>query len=156
MRSTPQCPDVRRGGSVAMAILGVFFAACAVTLVSPYDESTDRAVTALQATVDSFLITLAHDLQAPACTYEKSKHFYTHTLTGVSSLEVRNRARPKNEITVEQVVISDSSLVLLERLHKGKGDSVCMSAAEVEPLRRNFNTIFTAILTLEFAKKRGS
>lgn len=141
-----------RGTCVAMTVLA---AACAVTLISPYDESTDRMVTALQGTVDSFLVALAHDPQTPGCTYARNRDFYTRTLTGVSALEVRNRARPQNQLTVEQVVLLDSSVVLLERLHRGKGDTVCMSAAELEPLRRNFNTIFTAILTLELAKKRG-
>jgi hypothetical protein len=134
---------------------GVLCAACAVAFISTYDEPTERAVTSLQAAVDSFLITLAREPRPPACTYEQHKAFYPRTLAGISSLEVRNRARPQNEITVEQITLLDSSFVLLERIHQGKGDSACMSAAEIEPLRRDFNTTFTAILTLELAKKRG-
>lgn len=140
----------------AILVCGAVCAACAVALVSAYDEPTERAVTGLQTSVDSFLITLAREQQAPACTYEKHKAFYTRTLTGVSALDVRNRARPQNEPTAEQIVLLDSSLVLFEQLHKGKGDAACMSAASIEPLRRNFNSTFTAILTLELAKKRGT
>ena len=140
----------------ALWICGAVCAACAVALISAYDEPTERAVTGLQISVDSFLINLAHDPQAPGCTYEKHKTFYTRTLTSVSALEVRNRARPQNELTADQIVLLDSSLVLLERLHKVKGDAACMSPAEIEPLRRNFNSSFTAILTLELAKKRGT
>jgi hypothetical protein len=145
----------RRWMRDAFWISAIACTACAVTLVSTYDEPTEHAVTALQTSVDSFLITLAHEPRAPACTYEQHKGFYTRALTGISSLEVRNRARPQNDLTVEQITLLDSSVVLLERLHRGKGDSTCMSAAEIEPLRRNFNTTFTAILTLELAKRRG-
>jgi len=145
-----------RSKLIALWVCGALCAACAVALISAYDEPTERAVTGLQVSVDSFLINLAHDPQAPGCTYEKHKAFYTRTLTSVSGLEVRNRARPLNEQTADQIELLDSSLVLLERLHKVKGDAACMSAAEIEPLRRNFNSSFTAILTLELAKKRGT
>ena len=140
----------------ALWFCGVVCGACAVTLVSAYDEPTDRAVTALQATVDSFLITLARDAQAPACTYDRHKTFYISALTDISSLEVRNRARPLNDATTEQIGLLNGSLVLLERLHKGKGTAACMSAEEIEPLRRGFNSTFTAILTFELAKQRGN
>jgi len=140
----------------ALWACGAVCAACAVALISAYDEPTERAVTGLQTSVDSFLITLAREPQAPACTYEKHKAFYTRTLTGVSALAVRNRARPQNDLTADQIELLDSSLVSLERYHKGKGDAACMSPAEIQPLRRNFNSSFTAILTLELAKKRGT
>jgi hypothetical protein len=73
----------------------------------------------------------------------------------LNSLTVRNRARSKNQLTVQQLELLDSSLVTLERLHKLKGDNACLSPAEIEPVRASFNSSFTAIVTLELAKKRN-
>lgn len=128
--------------------------ACAVRLVSEYDDVTDRSVSALQGDVDSFLRRIAR-LKAPACTWARQDEFYDHAYSAVSTLAVRNRARPKNGITVQQIELLDSSLATLERLHKLKGDSACFNPEEVAPLRANFETTFTAILRFELAKKRG-
>ncbi|MBI4500554.1 MAG: hypothetical protein HY700_05275 [Gemmatimonadetes bacterium] len=128
--------------------------ACAVRLVSEYDDTTDKEVSSLQRSVDSFLRSLARSPRPPGCSYQVRAGFYDTTLTGVSSLVLRNRARPRNTLTVQQLELLDSSLVLLERLHQGKGEG-CLSPEEIEPLRGNLNTSFAAILRLELAKRRG-
>lgn len=135
------------------AVLALVSLACALRLVSDYDESTDRNLTALQGEVDSFLRRISRP-PAPACTHGQNSSFYDRSYSTVSTLIVRNRARPKNEITVQQLELLDSSLVTLERLHRLKGD-VCMTPTETAPLRANFQTSFTAILRLELAKRRG-
>jgi hypothetical protein len=128
---------------------------CAVRFISTYDDTTDHQVTQLQRSVDSFLRSLARNPKAPGCTYEKHQSFYDSTSVALGSLTIRNRARDKNQITVQQLELLDSSVTLLERLHRIKGDSACLSPDEIEPLRANFNTSFSAILRLELAKKRG-
>lgn len=135
----------------ALVILGV---GCAVRLISEYDDTTDREVTQLQRWVDTFLLSLARHPNPPSCTYAKRSGFYDTTESAISSLIIRNRARDKNDITVQQLVLLDSSLSLLERLHRMRGDSGCMTPESIQPLRETFNTSFAAILRLELAKKR--
>jgi hypothetical protein len=108
----------------------------------------------LQRSVDLFLLGLARNPRPPSCTYAARAAFYDTAETAVNSLTIRNRARDKNQLTVQQLELLDSSLVTLERLHRVRGDNTCMAPEAIEPLRANFNTSFAAILRLELAKKR--
>ncbi|NIM97054.1 MAG: hypothetical protein GTO24_02880 [candidate division Zixibacteria bacterium] len=124
---------------------------CTVKLISSYDETTDKTVTALQKKVESFLITLESIEGLPECEYKNHKKFYDEVKIEISAIVVRARAIPDNEITIEQVELLKDSLKNLESLHKIS----CLSKDQIEPLRIAFNSSFTAILKLEFAKKRG-
>lgn len=80
----------------------------------------------------------------------------------LSAIEVRAKAIPQNDTTVKQLVLLNDSLNLLEKLHKLKdkksqssGELRCFSPDELLPTRNALNSSFTAILKLEFAKKRG-
>ena len=152
-RSFPQ-PPVARLRWLALSVVLVVAAGCAVRLISEYDDTTDREVMQLQRSVDSFLRGLARKPRPPGCTYAARSGFYDTTASGISSLTIRNRARDKNDLTVQQLVLLDSSLSILERLHRIRGDSTCMAPEAIEPIRANFNTSFAAILRLELAKKR--
>ncbi len=69
----------------------------------------------------------------------------------LSVIRVRAAARPKNEITVQQLDLVAENVKNLEELHKLGFDS----PEALEPLRNAFQQSFQAILTLELAKKRG-
>lgn len=145
-------PDSLRrfiAGVAALTLLG-----CAVRLISEYDDVTDREVMQLQRSVDGYLLSLSRSPTPPGCTHARRAGFYDSTLVALNSLTLRNRARSKNQLTVQQLELLDSSLVTFERLHQLKGDNACLSAAEILPARASFNTSFTAIVTLELAKKR--
>jgi hypothetical protein len=134
------------------------FCGCAPKLISRYDEQTDQTVTALQKKVDGFLIKL-HGLEGtPACAYPRYRGFYEDVKVDVSAIEVRAAAIPQNSATVKQLGLLSKSLEALETLHKLKSklgkQRNCLTEDELKPLRRNFNTSFTAILKLEIAKKR--
>lgn len=124
---------------------------CSVKLISSYDETTDKAVTALQKKVEIFFVTVESQEGLPECEYKNHKKFYEEVKVDISAIEVRARAIPDNEITIEQVELLKGSLTNLELLHKIS----CLSKDQIEPLRIAFNSSFTAILKLEFAKKRG-
>lgn len=121
-------------------------------VVGPYDGTTDQMTTSLQVSVDSFLEVLATDT-IPHCTFPAQKSFYAHIGAAANTLTIRNQARPKNDLTTQQIVLLDSSLALLTRYHQGKGDHRCMTAGEIAPLRQNLDVTFGAILKLELAKK---
>ena len=124
---------------------------CTVTLVSNYDEKTDADVTQLQKNVETFLVTVEGQSGLPECVYDNHKNFYQKTVVEISAIDVRARAIPNNEITIEQVRLLKENLHTLEQIHK----MGCFDPEAVEIVRNSFNSSFTAILKLELAKKRG-
>jgi len=124
---------------------------CTVKLISSYDDKTDEAVTDLHKKVETFFITLESQEGLPECRYENYTEFYQDAKVSVSTIEVRARAIPDNDITIQQIVLLKKNIDLLEQLHK----LGCLTKEQIEPLRISFNTSFTAILKLELAKKRG-
>lgn len=150
-----QYPLTARLPKSLLAILSiaglVAISGCAVKLVSSYDETTDKTVSALQKKTETHLVNLEAVDGLPECVYPKHKAFYDEAKVDVSAIAVRAAAIPKNEITTEQALLLSSSLGTLERLHK----IACISKDQIAPLRTQFNSSFTAILKLELAKKRG-
>lgn len=134
-----------------LIVWAAFLSACSVKLISSYDETTDKAVTALQRKTEAHLIGLEAVEGLPECKYEKHKSFYDEAKVDVSAIAVRAAAIPQNDITTESVALLASSLGSLEKLHK----IACLSKDQIAPLRIQFNTSFTAILKLELAKRRG-
>lgn len=124
---------------------------CQIKLVADYDEITDRSVTALQREFELFFIDLERNLYTPDAEYENYVGFYDEVRAELSVIRVRAAARPKNEITVEQLDLVAQNVDNLEELHKLGFES----PEELEPLRIAFQQSFQAILTLELAKKRG-
>lgn len=140
---------------VALLSFAILLSSCAITLISGYDEQTDKSVTALQRKFETFFVML-EGLQTPLeCGYDKNKTFYDESKVDISVIQVRAAAIPLNGITNEQVGLLSTNLGLLETLHKGKGNKKCFSPDELKPLRQAFLSSFTAILKLELAKKRG-
>jgi PBP1b-binding outer membrane lipoprotein LpoB len=132
--------------AAALALSG-----CTVTLLSSYDETTDKNVTALQKKTEAHFVSLESSVNPPDCDYAKHQAFYDEAKVDVSAIEVRAAAIPKNDITTKQSKLLKDSLESLEELHK----SGCISKEQIAPLREQFNSSFTAILKLELAKRRG-
>lgn len=132
-------------------LMFVGLAGCTVKLISDYDETTDRAVSALQRKTESHLVTLENVENLPDCVYDKHKQFYDEAKIDVSAITVRAAAIPKNDITTKETQLLLSSLENLEKLHKIS----CLSKDQIALLRSHFNTSYTAILKLELAKRRG-
>lgn len=135
----------------AILLLAFAMSGCYIKLISNYDETTDKTVTALQKKTEAHLVALETVEGLPECKYEKHKQFYDEAKVDVSAISVRAAAIPKNEITTEQTVLLSSSLESLEKLHK----IACLTKDQIKPLRTSFNSSFTAILKLELAKRRG-
>lgn len=135
----------------AFLTIAVALSGCAVKLISSYDETTDKTVTALQKKTEAHLVALEAVDGLPECKYEQHKQFYSEAKVDVSAIAVRAAAIPKNDITTEQTMLLTSSLETLEKLHK----IACLSKEQIAPLRIQFNSSFTAILKLELAKRRG-
>ncbi len=98
-----------------------------------------------------FFVSVESQAGLPQCKYDNHKEFYKDSKVAISGIEVRAKAIPKNEITVELVGLLSDSLISLEKLHKID----CFKSDQVSSLRSSFNSSITAILKLELAKKRG-
>ncbi len=130
-----------------------------VRLVSDYDETTDRDVSALQKLVDDSLTALARQ-SAPACLYAAHDRFYAAVHSALNTLAMRNRARgAQNAATTEQIAVLDTvEFAALEQLHRLAGartPPACMDSVGLALDRQAIDQSFEAILRLELAKKRG-
>ncbi|MGA3244399.1 MAG: hypothetical protein ABSE41_07280 [Bacteroidota bacterium] len=117
-----------------------------ITLISSYDETTDKGVTALDKSVNGLLNKLDKD---PVPDYDVLKNSYDEIRADLGSLRLRNEARPKNTLTVKQLDIVKTQLDILENQHKTKK----LNQAMMDPLRGIFQQTFGAILKLELEKK---
>ena len=151
MKQTNSHSRLRPTLGVAILALALAVSGCSIKLISSYDETTDKTVTALQKKTEAHLVALEAVEGLPDCKYDKHKQFYDEAKVDVSAIAVRAAAIPKNEITTEQTVLLSSSLDSLEKLHK----IACLTKDQIKPLRTQFNSSFTAILKLELAKRRG-
>jgi hypothetical protein len=131
-------------------LLGAVALACAgclrVQYISPYDETTDRMVTALHQSTSEVL----DELEAsPTPGYAAMSKRYAGLKGELRAVQLRNEARPKNRLTIEQLQRLKANLELLEKTHKDGQ----LSQVMVQPMRDAFDQTFRAILTLELAKK---
>ena len=60
---------------VIFLTIAVVFSGCAVNLISKYDETTDKTVTALQKKIEGHLVGLEAVDGLPECKYEQYKQF---------------------------------------------------------------------------------
>ena len=133
---------------------------CAVALVSAYDAETDQGVTALQTGIARHLATLEQLATAdqgnpkhPDCEYARYVETYAEFSADAHVLIVRNEARPKNELTVQQLQsLADSLAQGLPVVHQ-TATGGCMTAGAVAAARETLDQNFRAILKLELAKK---
>ncbi len=141
----------RRVSSAVVASWAAVFALTAcrhVTLISPYDEATDKSVTAIHQKVNSLLSQL--DVE-PVPAYTTVKPAYEGIRADIASLRLRNVARPNNEVTVKQIDELSSVLATFEGQHKGQ----TLNQAMIAPSRDAFDRTFGAILKLELTKKEA-
>lgn len=129
----------------------IVLSGCTVKLISSYDETTDRTVSALQRKTEAHLVTLEAVEGLPECTYDHHKPFYDEAKVDISAITIRAAAIPKNEITTKETILLSSNLENFEKLHK----IACLSKDQIALLRSHFNSSYTAILKLELAKHRG-
>lgn len=135
----------------ALLLLGLILSGCsAVKLAGDYDAQTDRGVTALQRSTESFLVKLESvegDMVEP---YGLNKSFYGQTKVTISSLRLRADAMERNSLTVRMLDRLQANFNAFAADHK-EG----IHKQELPLYRGGFNSQFTAILTFELAKKRG-
>jgi hypothetical protein len=146
-------------------LASLLLAACStITLVSPYDEPTDKALTELQQSSDDFIADLIAHASAGANSFGQHQDFYQAVDQKLRRLEFRVSSIHANRPTVK--LVEDIRSVLLgsgacdpggaslRDLHCNAGKSGPTKAA-LEASRRSINQTIGAALTLELAKKAG-
>jgi len=128
---------------------------CTIQFVSKYDDRTDTNVTALQKKFDTYFINLKSE-SYPACSYSNHISFYNDAKIQLSGIQVRAKAIPLNDITIKQLESLSLAISDLEKSQQLKDkESSCINPLLIDTDQVMFNSIFTAILKLEIAKKRG-
>jgi len=133
-----------------MLLLVSTLSACSVKLIADYDAQIDTAASTLQKKMDSFCTTLVGATGA-AAQYNSNKTFYAEYAVDVRAVKVRASAYPKNSISIRQY---DLMLRSLEDFRNQHQTDDTLPAAYINTTRDLFNTAWTAIITLEVAKKR--
>ena len=144
-----------------IAVLSVLFSffllivsGCSVKLISDYDEVIDKSVTELQKKVEAFLIKMEGAAGTGEGEYINNRSFYNEARVEISAMRLRAEAIPENKITVQHINEIEKNIENLRLLHERRGQKG-LTKDLTEPVRAIINTQFKAMLTLEFAKKRG-
>ncbi len=131
---------------VALLLLSLLVASCSLVATAPYDAGTDKNLTKLHKQTAQFFVAAANPID---CDYRHYFDFYQTSSVALSGLLVRAKALPRNGVTVEQLLLLQSSFESLAKLH-GLG---CLSPVQVADVWRSFDASFSVILRLELAKK---
>ena len=138
-----------------MLALSMLITGCTVTLVSRYDEQTDVNITALQKKFEAYFLKI-EGAAFPDCSFPANRDFYDDVSVQLSSTRVRANAIPNNDITLAQLDALSQAISALEKAQKMRDSkSSCLPPEIIKTDRTLFNSIFTAILKFELAKKRG-
>ncbi|MGA3085583.1 MAG: hypothetical protein ABSE95_12445 [Thermodesulfobacteriota bacterium] len=130
----------------ALAV-GIF--GCSIRLIAPYDQRIDDGVTGLQKTTAEFFASVERQGGTKPEDFKDHTKFYDDSRVSVSGLIVRADALANNDFTVKELKILHQQFQNLEKLDQKNG----IPAAAVPQLEEAFDRTFTAILTLEVAKK---
>ena len=128
----------------------LFLHSCtSVRLIQEYDETTDRKLTQLQEKFARFFVRMQKQTGQPEGAFTRYEGFYEDVHTELNVLEVRNRAIPKSETTMEQLELMEDQVNNLEKLHQSG-----VSDAQVWlPVRSALESTFAALLKYQIALK---
>lgn len=135
--------------AVALLLLTGAFGCGPVTLIAPYDQKIDDGVTNLQKSTAEFFTKIERQGGSNREDYKNHTKFYDDAKVTLSGLSVRANAFTNNNLTTAQLVVLNEQFSDLEQTHMKIG----ISKEAVPEYEKALNRTFTAILTLEIAKK---
>jgi hypothetical protein len=135
--------------AVGFLLLMGAFGCGPVTLIAPYDQKIDDDVTNLQKSTAEFFTKIERQGGSTREDYKNYTKFYDDAKVTLSGLSVRANAFTNNKLTTAQLEVLSEQFRLLEETHMKIG----VSREAVPEYEKAFNRTFTAILTLEIAKK---
>lgn len=126
----------------------LFSGGCAVTLVGPYDEVTDQAVTDLANRTEQFLVRM----QTTGAPYQGNEAFYTDAKARLATIRLRAQLYPNNQGELKEIDLLSANLDNLAALHRVGP----LTGAVGVHARQLIETNFESLLQIELAKKRSS
>ena len=134
-------------------LLPLFLVACKVMLIGAYDPVTDQSIQHIQNETMTMLVKMERnfDNHEPAKNnYEYFREKYEDLAGEIESLKIRCQAIPKYELILEQVNLLQANLQDLEKYHK----TGFKSKEELEPIKKAFESSFSAMIVMQNALKR--
>jgi hypothetical protein len=142
---------VSNSGSVAgflSLLLFLFSGGCAVTLVGPYDEVTDQAVTDLANRTEQFLVRM----ETTGAPYQGNEAFYTDAKARLATIRLRAQLYANNQGELKEIDLLSANLDNLAALHRVGP----LTGPNGKTARQLLETNFESLLQIELAKKRSS
>jgi hypothetical protein len=149
--NTPSARALAKPGSIGrLALLLLIFlsSGCAVTLVGPYDEVTDQAITDLANRTEQFLVRM----QTTGAPYQGNEAFYTDAKARLATIRLRAQLYANNQGELKEIDLLSSNLDNLAALHRVGP----LTGAVGMHARQLIETNFESLLQIELAKKRSS
>lgn len=144
-------PRVRKlTGFLMLSIL--LFTACKVTLLSAYDEVTDKTLSEMQQTTTTFFVKHESDPNSQELAYNKTQPFYEGLKVKSRTVRIRNNAIEKNKIMIDMLDLLDRNIILMDSLHKGKPNGL-LTKNDVTLLKSAFESQYTAMFKFIMALK---
>ncbi|HME42377.1 MAG TPA: hypothetical protein VKF36_04760 [Syntrophorhabdales bacterium] len=135
---------------VVLLVLVMSMTGCgSIRLIAPYDQKIDDGVTDLQKATAEFFTGIERQGGSTPTDYQNHTRFYDYCKVSLSGLIVRAGALSANSLTLQQLEILRQQFQDLEADDQKMG----IPQAAVPQYEKAFNRTFTAILTLEVAKK---
>jgi hypothetical protein len=133
--------------------LPVLLAACKVMLIGAYDPVTDESIQQIQNETMTMLVKMERNFdnhEAARNNYEFFREKYEQLAGEMESLKIRCKAIPKYDLILDQVNLLQANLQDLEKYHKAG----FKSKEELEPIKKAFESTFSAMIVMQNALKR--
>jgi hypothetical protein len=134
------------------ALVLLLLTACKITLLSAYDEVTDRVLSEMQQSTTGFFVKYETTPSAPELKYQNQQPFYQGLMTSSRTLRIRNSAIEKNRPMITMLDLLDENIMLMDSLHRQKPDGL-LAPHDVRLLKSAFETQYTAMFKFVMALK---
>ncbi|HKB92013.1 MAG TPA: hypothetical protein VKC60_15965 [Opitutaceae bacterium] len=148
-----------RGFSLLSVCLALVTGCTSITLIAPYDEETNRALTELHKCTERFFVKVEREYAnldhpdlptALHSTYKTHTEFYDDARVSLLMLELRSKALTHNKITQQEITALENEFAAFEQRDKAAGG---LTLGDVRAERAILGAHFRALITLEIAKK---
>jgi len=126
-----------------------FLGCSSIQLIAPFDQKIDDGVTALQKATADFFTSIERQGGSKPEDYKNHATFYDDTKVALSGLIVRAKAISQNSLTAKELDNLSTQYRTLEMQDQQFG----INQALIPQLESAYDRSFTALLTLEVAKK---
>ena len=145
-------PALNNRRSLFFVSLLFLLTACKITLLSSYDEVTDKVLSDMQQSTTAFFVKYESTPKDTALKYQYQLPFYQQLKTNARTLRIRNSAIEKNRPMITMLDLLDENIVLMDSLHRQKPDGL-LATHDVRLLKSAFESQYTAMFKFIMALK---